>query len=222
MIYLRLVLCYPSMLIFYRPDFARQVNNLVIKYLETYKPNNPFKDLYFSLLPKYQENILDDIIKALASSLEESMFYFNMRYELGSGFGYGAGPLFQCDNDKLKNACKEFFDVLPERFADMCPVCNFRDDGTKMELSDFFVWLVDNYGDNEKVLQSFSSNFGTYSYTGIGSMKGYYVNRQNMFKPLFSHTNPKVAAWAENMYKMEEQEVNYHQLLDDYRDMTNG
>lgn len=32
----------------------------------------------------------------------------------------------------------------------------------------------------------------------------------------------KVAAWAENMYKMEEQEVNYHQLLDDYRDMTNG
>lgn len=207
---------------FNRPDFARQVNNLVIKYLETYKPNNPFKDLYFSLLPKYQENILDDIIKALASSLEESMFYFNMRYELGSGFGYGAGPLFQCDNDKLKNACKEFSDVLPERFADMCPVCNFRDDGTKMELSDFFVWLVDNYGDNEKVLQSFSSNFGTYSYTGIGSMKGYYVNRQNMFKPLFSHTNPKVAAWAENMYKMEEQEVNYHQLLDDYRDMTNG
>lgn len=207
---------------FNRPDFARQINNLVIKYLETYKPNNPFKDLYFSLLPKYQENILDDIIKALASSLEESMFYFNMRYELGSGFGYGAGPLFQCDNDKLKNACKEFSDVLPERFADMCPVCNFRDDGTKMELSDFFVWLVDNYGDNEKVLQSFSSNFGTYSYTGIGSMKGYYVNRQNMFKPLFSHTNPKVAAWAENMYKMEEQEVNYHQLLDDYRDMTNG
>ena len=207
---------------FNRPDFAKQVNNLVIKYLEAYKPNNPFKDLYFSLLPKYQENILDDIIKALASSLEESMFYFNMRYELGSGFGYGAGPLFQCDNDKLKNACKEFSDILPERFADMCPVCNFRDDGAQIELSDFFVWLADNYGDNEKVLQSFSSNFGTYSYTGIGSMKGYYVNRQNMFKPLFSHTNPKVAAWAENMYKMEEQEVNYHQLLDDYRDMTKG
>jgi predicted MPP superfamily phosphohydrolase len=207
---------------FNRPDFARQVNNLVIKYLETYKHNNPFKDLYFSLLPKYQENILDDIIKALASSLEESMFYFNMRYELGSGFGYGAGPLFQCNNDKLKNACKEFSDILPERFADMCPVCNFRDDGAQMEFSDFFVWLADNYGDNEKVLQSFSSNFGTYSYTGIGSMKGYYVNRKNMFKPLFSHPNPKVAAWAENMYKMEEQEVNYQQLLDDYRDMTKG
>jgi hypothetical protein len=150
------------------------------------------------------------------------MFYFNMRYELGSGFGYGAGPLFQCNNDKLKNACKEFSDVLPERFADMCPVCNFRDDGAQMEFSDFFVWLADNYGDNEKVLQSFSSNLGTYSYTGIGSMNGYYVNRKNMFKPLFSHPNPKVAAWAENMYKMEEQEVNYQQLLDDYRDMTKG
>ena len=58
---------------FNRPDFAKQVNNLVVKYLETYKPNNPFKDLYFSLLPKYQENILDDLIKVLASPLEKSM-----------------------------------------------------------------------------------------------------------------------------------------------------
>ena len=205
---------------FNRPDFAKQVNNLVVKYLETYKPNNPFKDLYFSLLPKYQENILDDLIKVLASPLEKSMFYFNMRDELGSGFGYGAGPLFQCNNDRLKDACKEFPDILPERFADMCPVCNLKKNGEQMVLSDFFMWLVDNYGDNEMVLQSFGSNFGTYSYTGVGSMVGYHINRQNLFKPLFSHPNPKVAAWAENMYKAEEQEVNYQQMMDDYRDMS--
>lgn len=207
---------------FDRPDFARQVNSLVINYLKIYKPNNPFKDIYFTLLPKYQHAIIDDIIKALASPLEQNLFYFNIRYEIGSGFGYGAGPLFQCDNHKLKEACRIYPNTLPERFAEMCPVCNFKESGSQMELSDFFVWLADNYGDNERVLQSFSSNFGTYSYIGIGSMKGYYMNRQNMFKPLFSHMNPTVAAWAKNMYKMEEQEVYYHQLLDDYRDMTKG
>ena len=207
---------------FNEPNFAKDVNALIIKYCIPYRPNNPFKDLYFHLLPKYQDIILDDIMKALILPFEQSMFYFNMRYELGSGFGYGAGPLFQCDNDRLKNACKEFPNILPERFADMCPVCNFKKNGEQMELSDFFIWLVNNYGDNEKVLQSLSSNFGTYSYTGVGSMKGYYMDRQNMFKPLLRHENPKVADWAKNMYNTEGQEVNYQQMMDDYRDMTKG
>mgnify|MGYP000972046906 FL=1 len=102
----------------------------------------------------------------------------------------------------------------------MCPVCNLREDETQMEFSDFFIWLLNNYGNNEKVLQSLSSNFGTYSYTGVGSMKGYYMNRQNMFKPLFLHENPKVVDWAKNMYKTEGQEVNYPQMMQDSRDKT--
>lgn len=205
---------------FNEPNFAKEVNTLIIKHCTSYQPDNFFNDLYFSLLPKYQDDILDDIIRALTLPFEQSMFYLKMRYELGSGFGYGAGPLFQCDNDKLKDACEKFPDILPERFADMCPVCNFSEDETQMEFSDFFIWLLNNYGNNEEVLQSLSSNFGTYSYTGVGSMKGYYMNRQNMFKPLFLHENPKVVDWAKNMYKTEEQEVNYQQMMDDYRDMT--
>ena len=205
---------------FNEPNFAKEVNTLIIKHCTSYQPDNFFNDLYFSLLPKYQDDILDDIIRALTLPFEQSMFYLKMRYELGSGFGYGAGPLFQCDNDKLKDACEKFPDILPERFADMCPVCNLSEDETQMEFSDFFIWLLNNYGNNEKVLQSLSSNFGTYSYTGVGSMKGYYMNRQNMFKPLFLHENPKVVDWAKNMYKTEEQEVNYQQMMDDYRDMT--
>lgn len=205
---------------FNEPNFAKEVNTLIIKHCTSYQPDIFFNDLYFSLLPKYQDDILDDIIRALTLPFEQSMFYLKMRYELGSGFGYGAGPLFQCDNDKLKDACEKFPDILPERFADMCPVCNFSEDETQMEFSDFFIWLLNNYGNNEEVLQSLSSNFGTYSYTGVGSMKGYYMNRQNMFKPLFLHENPKVVDWAKNMYKTEEQEVNYQQMMDDYRDMT--
>lgn len=205
---------------FNEPNFAKEVNTLIIKHCTSYQPDNFFNDLYSSLLPKYQDDILDDILRALTLPFEQSMFYLKMRYELGSGFGYGAGPLFQCDNDKLKDACEKFPDILPERLADMCPVCNLREDETQMEFSDFFIWLLNNYGNNEKVLQSLSSNYGTYSYTGVGSMKGYYMNRQNMFKPLFLHENPKVVDWAKNMYKTEEQEVNYQQMMDDYRDMT--
>lgn len=202
-----------------RPDFAKQVNSLIIEHLKAYRTYgmNPFENIYFSLLPKYQDIILDDVINALASPLDQNMFYLNIDHELGSGFGYGSGPLFQCDNDKLKKACEMYPETLPERFANMCPVCNYNEG--QMELSDFFRWLADNFGNDEKVLQSFSSNFGTYSYTGVGSMKNYYINRQNMFKPLFTHANPKVASWAKSMYELENREVNYQQMVDDYRDM---
>lgn len=44
---------------FNEPNFAKDVNALIIKYFIPYRPNNPFKDLYFHLLPKYQDTILE-------------------------------------------------------------------------------------------------------------------------------------------------------------------
>lgn len=209
---------------FNEPDFAKKVNNIVMEFSKTYRSfgKNPFENLYLSLLPKYQDAILDDVIEALAAPVSQSLFYLNMYLHLGSGFGYGAGPLFQCDNEKLKTGCEKYPDTLPERFASMCPICNFDKDGKKNGLSDFFLWLTDNYGDDEKVLQSFSSNLDTYSYTGVGSMKGYYVNRREMFKPLFLHKNPNVVKWAKSVYKSEGQQADYQQMVDDYIDMTDA
>ena len=204
------------------PVFARAVNQTIINYSKVYRRsiNNPFEYTYFSLLPKYQDVVLEDVIKAISEPVEESMFFYNMSQYLGSGFGYGAGPLFQCDNEKLKQACKEKPDVLPQRLAGICPVCNFGDNGGWTGLSDFFLWLADNFGDNDSVLQNFSSNVGTYSYTGVGSMKGYYDSRADLFKPLFDHPNANVAKWAKMMCKSEQSEASYQQFLDDYRDVT--
>jgi hypothetical protein len=39
--------------------------------------------------------------------------------------------------------------------------------------------------------------------TSMGSMKGYFTNRRDMFKPLFSHKNSNVVKWAKTMYKSE-------------------
>lgn len=203
------------------PEFAKKINHIVIEYLEpdTHFINNPFEDVYLCLLPKYQDDILDDLINVLSMPLEQNMFYMYMYNNLGSGFGYGKGPLFQCNEERLKKACKEHPEVLPERFASMCPVCNYDENGEMIGLSDFFLWLVDNFGDNKMVLDSFSMNFGTYSYSGVGSMKGYFVNRQNLFKPLFFHSNVNVVNWAKSMYKHEGMEVEYQQKKDEYNDM---
>lgn len=207
---------------FDEPEFARQVNQKIIDYSKDYRRaiNNPFEMTYFSLLPKYQDVVLDDVLAAIAAPIEESMYFYTMSQHLGSGFGYGAGPLFQCDNERIKKACIANPDVLPERLAGMCPVCNFGDNGAWTGLSDFFLWLVENFGDNQKVLDNFGSNVGTYGFSAVGSMKGYFDSRASLFKPLFDHPNEKVAQWARMMYKSEQSQADYEQFVDDYRDVT--
>ena len=207
---------------FNEPEFAREINQKVIDYSKDFRRsiNNPFEDIYFTLLPKYQDVVLDDVLKAISAPIEESMFFYSMSQHLGSGFGYGSGPLFQCDNERLKKACTEHPDVLPERLANICPVCNFGENGAWTGLSDFFLWLVNNFGDNKNVLDNFSSNVGTYGFSAVGSMRGYYDSRANLFKPLFDHPNGKVAEWARMMYKSEQKQVDYEQFVDEYRDVT--
>lgn len=204
------------------PCFAKEVNRKVIEYSRDYRRsiNNPFEEIYFTILPKYQDVVLDDVLNAISAPVEESMFFYNMSHYLGSGFGYGAGPLFKCDNEKLKQYCMAMPEILPERLAGICPVCNFDENGGWTGLSDFFLWLADNFGDNKNVLDNFGSNVGTYGFSAVGSMKGYYDSRANLFKPLFEHPNPNVAKWARWMYNSEQSEANYQQLIDDYRDVT--
>lgn len=207
---------------FDEPEFAREVNRRVIEYSKVYRRsiNNPFEEIYFTLLPKYQDVVLDDVLDAIASPIEDSMFFYNMSQHLGSGFGYGAGPLFQCDNEKLKQACILKSEVLPERLAGMCPVCNFGENGEWTGLSDFFLWLVDKFGNNKDVLDNFSSNVGTYGFSAVGSVKGYFVSRAELFKPLFDHPKKNVAEWAKMMYKSEQSQAEREQFVDDYRDVT--
>lgn len=204
------------------PDFACAINRKIIEYSKDYRRsiNNPFENIYFTLLPKYQDVVLDEVLKAISAPIEDSMFFYNMSQHIGSGFGYGSGPLFQCDNERLKTACLAHPDVLPERLANICPVCNFGENGSWTGLSDFFLWLVDNFGDNNNVLHNFSSNIGTYGYSAVGSMRGYYDSRANLFKPLFDHPRKNVAEWAKMMYKSEQSQANHEQFVDEYRDVT--
>lgn len=204
------------------PEFAKEVNRRVIEYSKDYRRsiNNPFEEIYFTLLPKYQDVVLDDVLDAIAAPIEESMFFYSMSQHLGSGFGYGAGPLFQCDNEKLKQACISKPDVLPERLSGMCPVCDFGENGEWMGLSDFFLWLADNYGDNKNVLDNFGSNVGTYGFSAVGSMKGYFNSRADLFKPLFDHPNTKVAQWAKMMFRSEQSHAEHEHFVDEYRDVT--
>mgnify|MGYP004652735363 FL=1 len=77
--------------------------------------DNPFDSVYFALLPKYQDVILDDLLSKLGSDNIILGYRISQYLNLGSGFESGKGPLFQCNIEKIKAACFKYPNYLPAR-----------------------------------------------------------------------------------------------------------
>lgn len=184
--------------------------------------DNPFDNIYFTLLPKYQDVILDDLLMHLGSSNLLLAYHITLFLNLGSGLGSGKGPLFQCDNDKLKEACYTYPEHLPARLAQLCPVYEFSPEGRKDSFSDFFLWLCDNFGDQQEMLDEFSSNMGTFSWCGVDGFSDFIALQIPCVKPLLTHKNSNVREWAEKQLKYVKNEVIRERGNEAYEKMIRG
>lgn len=205
-----------------RPNFAVSVHLLIVKTTSTtYLINKPFDHIYFSLLPKYEEVLLPIILNDLKAEDERLLFYHAMRMNLGSGFGTGAGPLFQCNEDRIKEICLSSSSSLAVKLAHMCPVYNYSEEGAVSSLSDFFLWLCDHFGDDEDVLNTFSSNMGTFSYCG-NEISAMYASRIPLFEPLLSHPKGTVRSWAQRQINSLKAQHDYEKGNEDYQKAIYG
>jgi hypothetical protein len=68
------------------------------------------------------------------------------------------GALFQVKDDKVQNMCKKYPDKEPLSVAQMIPV--FKDGHT---FSDWFMWMLDEFGDQKDVLDSLHANMRTFT-----------------------------------------------------------
>lgn len=203
------------------PDFAFAVHRKAVETLSPeYISNNPFEQLYFTLLPKYQDAILRDLLEVLA---DEKNLYFglSMTNHLGSGFNTGKGPLFQCDVEPLKEACRKYPKRMPRIMANMCPIYEWEGD-KKVSLSKFFLWLCDEFGDDVDVLHAFSANLNTFSWSGFGGMADHYSAEIPYIEPLLNHPKRTVREWAKAEIKSIQRDVERETNNDNYERMTRG
>jgi len=155
-------------------DFAKAYNKKIIESANVPKQNifvdvNP--NIYFQLLPKYQDAVLEDILDTLTEE-NSILFYIKYKDHLGSGSGFGKGPLFQCNIDIIKEKCLSACETeLPQRLACMCPVFEYSEEkkGFEDRFSNFIYWMIDNFNyfkNQKEILDSFHSNMGSYFWTG--------------------------------------------------------
>lgn len=184
--------------------------------------DNPFGNIYFELLPKYQDVILDDLLKHLGASDPLMAYHMTLYLNLGSGSGFGKGPLFQCDYDVLKKACLDNPEYLPARLAQLCPVYAFSAEGRRDCFSDFFIWLCDNFGDQQGMLDEFSSNMGSFSWCGVDGFSDFIAQQIPCIKPLLTHKKQTVREWAERQLKYVKDEVIREKGNEAYEKMIRG
>ncbi|CCZ11571.1 conserved domain protein [Prevotella sp. CAG:1092] len=186
-------------------DFAISYNKKLLREMKDYDSFRVNEHLYYTLLPKYQDSILGDILKEI-SNRESDFWYFGGK-DLGSGDGFGVGPLFQCNIETIKEVClQESQGCLPYRLAYLAPVFDYSDKD-EPSFSQFFYWLLehfDSFKEQEKIMSEFSSNMGSYSW--VGSIIPLLEKKINCFKKLEHHTNTIVKKWViENILSLSEQ-----------------
>lgn len=207
---------------FDNPDFAIKIHNKIVEYLNSKYTSIPhcIEELYAILLPKYQNVLLDKILSYLANP-NYLLYSYSAAYILGSGFDFNLneGILFQCDNNKIKQACLQYQETLPPIIARMCPVYNYNNETKVKEISDIAIWLIDNFGNNHIVLENLEHNFSSFSYCGTGSMAPFFEERKKIFEPLLKHKNQNVVKWATRIHKFEDYREKNEKDKDEYNQM---
>ena len=173
-------------------DFAIAINSKLIDTLNHGYYHKNFEGIYSELFDKYMDVIWDDFAEAFASD-DKYGFIYQISDEIGSGFGFGVGKLFQKDDGRIKELCRKHPETVPSRIANMVPVfCKAPNSG----FSDWVMWLFDNYGDKKEVLDGLHSNMNTYSWAG--SVIPHLEEVKHCMQGIREHQRPEVRLWANN------------------------
>lgn len=192
-------------------EFAKSLNR---KMIEVYNKRLAFhssEGVFPTLLRNYTDDIWEDFMKAFLSP-DYFLFYYQVKDELGSGYGFGRGPLFDVNETKLHQLCFTHPDVAPSRLAAMIPCFDNDSDNC---FSKWFIWLLDNFGDKKEVLDALHANLGTFFWTGSTI---YYYNRNiSSFEKLLNHQRSEVRNWAERCLKDEKKMLDATISEEDFR-----
>lgn len=176
-------------------DFAMKINKKMIEAYSNQMIHLSTEGIFTELLNSYADDIWEDFTAALLSQ-ETFLFYYQVKDEIGSGFGFGLGPLFNVGEDRIKQLCYDNPTLAPQKIAYMAPCFDPMVKGEPVnQFSHWFLWLLDNYGNMKEVRDNLSANLGTFSWEN--SVISYYERNIRCFEMLLNHKKTEVREWAQ-------------------------
>lgn len=187
--------------------FAAKLNRKLMRIMKTEYLRTNIEGIYPVLIKNYTSAIWRDFTRAFKDK-KYVLFLFQVKDELGSGSGFGVGPLFQIDNKRLERLCLNNPTTAPYGIAEMCPIFRYDPIKDKEEGSAFHswvYWLLDNFGDQKEVRDSLHANMCSYSWTG--SVIPLLEQRKECFEKLKKHARPEVREWVKLCIKEVDKEL---------------
>lgn len=202
-------------------EFVKALNRKLIEYLSNNQSYYHVEDLYKVLLTDYYDVIWPDFAKAFTDIDNHAAFYFNVHYAVGAGFDFDEKCLYAGHYDEMKQLCKDY-EYGAWACAGTCPVFAESEDGLVKSFHPFAIWLIENYGGKEHVIEEFSANMGTFHWAG-SAIPLYEDQKQCLNDLLQNHTiDEKVKAWAEQRLKVVNCDTERERQNDAYMRMAYG
>ena len=190
-------------------EFAKQVNSKFIEVYSTQMVHLSTKGIFTELLKSYFDDVWPEFVKAFLGA-DTFLFYYQVKDELGSGFSFGKGPLFDAEEGLIKQLCLDNPESAPARIASMVPCF-----GNEVNMfNKWIIWLLDNFGEQRDVRDNISSNLGSFSWTG--NISPYYERNIKCFEYLLNHSKQEVREWAQKCINDEKKLLDIEKNKEDF------
>lgn len=201
-------------------EFAKQVNRKFIDLYNTQMVHLNTEGVFTELLKDYFDDVWPEFVNAFLGT-DTFLFYFQVKDELGSGFSFDKGPLFDINEELIKQLCIENPESAPARIALMVPCFEKEDDGNEKEyFNKWIIWLLDNFGERKDVRDNISSNLGSFSWSG--DISPYYERNIKCFEQLLDHQKQEVREWAQKCINNEKKLLDMEKDEEDFRKIRHG
>lgn len=201
-------------------EFAMRLNQKMIEVYNTRMVHLSMEGVFTELLKHYYEVIWEDFVSALLGD-DTFLFYYQVKDELGAGFGFGKGPLFELNEELIKQLCLNHPETAPFRIAAMVPCFDFGETGIEAShFSKWVLWLLDMFGAQKDVRDAISSNLGSFTWTG--DVSPYYERNIKCFGELLSHPIREVREWAQQCIERDKELLSLEKSKEDFMKIRYG
>lgn len=131
----------------------------------------------------------------------------------GNSYSAGQGILFRNPDHyaTILAWCRQHPEIAPERIAHMMPLSISNNDEIKWH--PFSKAIIDEFGNNEKLISQLSSNMGTFG--TVGSSIPYFLTQKKLLEELIKHPIERVREWAIGMLDYTEKTIKLERLGDE-------
>ena len=115
--------------------------------------------------------------------------------------------------DEILDFCRKYPTIAPKRIANMMPLNVTGEED--VQWNPFSLNLINEFGDNQQVLDELSANMG--SFGSSGSSIPYYQTQKKLLETLLDNRNQKVRDWASGMLDYTDKAIKRENLNDEQR-----